>query len=98
MLATETKSIRVLLFDEEVVVRAGLRKLIESWPDLRVIGEAANPRDAVASTPQEKPDIILYNHHFSRGPNSLDLLPQLLSAYSGGHVIVLTSIGDSDAH
>jgi two-component system nitrate/nitrite response regulator NarL len=98
MLATEKKSIRVLLFDEEVVVRAGLRKLIESWPHLKVIGEAGNPGDAVASTPQEKPDIILYNHHFSRGPNSLDLLPHLLSAYSGGHIIVLTAIGDSDAH
>jgi len=98
MLPTETKTIRVLLFDEEVVVRAALRKLIESWPYLQVIGEAGNPGDAVVNNLQEIPDIILFNHHLSRGPKGLDLLSQLRTACGGGHVIVLTAIGDSDEH
>jgi DNA-binding NarL/FixJ family response regulator len=98
MSSVVSKAIRVLLFDEEAVVRTALRKLIESWPYLSVIGEAGNPGDAVGNNPQEKPDIILFNHHLSRGPDSLDLLPQLLSAYNGGKVIVLTAFGDSEAH
>jgi DNA-binding NarL/FixJ family response regulator len=98
MSSVVSKAIRVLLFDEEVVVRAGLRKLIESWPPLIVIGEAGNPSDTEGNNLPEKPDIILFNHHLSRGPDDLDFLPQLLSTYDGGKVIVLTAFGDSEAH
>ena len=39
-------SIRVLLVDPQTIVRAGLRLLIESWPGLKVIGEAGTPVEA----------------------------------------------------
>jgi DNA-binding NarL/FixJ family response regulator len=98
MSSVVSKAIRVLLFDEEVVVRAGLRKLIESWPPLTVIGEVGNPSDTEGKNLPEKPDIILFNHHLCRGPDDLDFLPKLLSTYDGGKVIVLTAFGDSEAH
>ena len=48
MAATATKPIRVLLVDDHAVVRSGLRMLIDSHPELRVAGEAANPTEALA--------------------------------------------------
>jgi DNA-binding NarL/FixJ family response regulator len=50
---------RVLLVDDEVVVRAGLRLLIDSWPTLQVIGEADTPSEALVTLAKVKPNLIV---------------------------------------
>jgi RNA polymerase sigma factor (sigma-70 family) len=50
---------RVLLADDQALVRVGLRMLIESEPDLELVGEAANGVEAVALARREVPDVIL---------------------------------------
>jgi DNA-binding NarL/FixJ family response regulator len=51
--------IRVLVADDQALVRAGFRVLIESAPDIEVAGEAPNGEEAVALARAERPDVVL---------------------------------------
>jgi DNA-binding NarL/FixJ family response regulator len=52
-------SIRVFLADDQVMVRAGLRSLLEGEPDLQVIGEAGDGEQAIAGVRRLHPDVAL---------------------------------------
>jgi DNA-binding NarL/FixJ family response regulator len=52
-------SIRVLLADDQAMVRAGFRMILESEPDIEVVGEAADGEQATGSTRRLRPDIVL---------------------------------------
>ncbi len=52
-------SIRVLLADDQAMVRAGFRMILESDPEIEVVGEAANGEQAMASTRRLGPDVVL---------------------------------------
>jgi DNA-binding NarL/FixJ family response regulator len=52
-------TIRVLLADDQALLRATFRLLIDSAPDMDVAGEAANGRDAVTLTRSERADVVL---------------------------------------
>ncbi len=51
--------VRVLLADDQALVRAGFAMILEAQPDIDVVGEAANGREAVALAEQLRPDVIL---------------------------------------
>jgi two-component system response regulator NreC len=51
--------IRVLLVDDHGVVRAGIKSLLESQPDLKVVGEASRGEEAIEKAVQLQPDIVL---------------------------------------
>ena len=51
--------IRVLLADDHAMFRQGLKSLLESEPDIRVIGEASSGREAVRYAADTKPDVIV---------------------------------------
>jgi DNA-binding NarL/FixJ family response regulator len=52
-------AIRVLLADGQVLLRAGLRVLLESEPDIAVVGEAADGEECVRLASQTRPDVIV---------------------------------------
>ncbi|MDX6677055.1 MAG: hypothetical protein QOE31_1107 [Solirubrobacteraceae bacterium] len=52
-------SIRVLLADDQAMVRAGFRMILESAADIDVVGEAANGEQATAATRRLRPDVVL---------------------------------------
>lgn len=52
-------TIRVLLADDQALLRAGFRKLLESEDDIRVVAEAANGREAIHQVHQFEPDLVL---------------------------------------
>ena len=54
-----TETIRVLLADDHLVVRAGLRALLRSAPDITVVAEASNGREAVDATARLHPDVVV---------------------------------------
>ena len=51
--------IRIVLADDHTVVRKGLRLLLESQPEFKVIGDAANGREAISLAEQNKPDVMV---------------------------------------
>ena len=70
--------IRVLLVQDQAVVRAGLRMLIDSWPGLKVVGEAGEIGPALAIAARERPDIVVLDaDHGKEG--LLDIVSKLAS-------------------
>jgi len=53
------KKIRVLIADDHSVVRVGLRTLLESEPDMMVVGQAGNGAEAVAAAQELRPDVVV---------------------------------------
>jgi two-component system response regulator NreC len=53
------QKIRILLADDHAVLRAGLRALLNAEPDMEVVGEAANGREAVDRAEELRPDVIV---------------------------------------
>jgi DNA-binding NarL/FixJ family response regulator len=51
--------IRVLLADDQALIRAGFRMLLDATPDVRVVGEASNGADAVTLAAQTRADVVL---------------------------------------
>lgn len=54
-----TDPIRLLIADDHVLVRAGIRALLEKQPNMKVVAEASNGREAIAMTSQFQPDVVL---------------------------------------
>lgn len=58
--------IRVALADDQAMVRTGFRMIVDSQPDMRIIGEAADGQDAVDLIRRERPDVILMDIRMPR--------------------------------
>jgi DNA-binding NarL/FixJ family response regulator len=54
-----SETVSVLLAEDQAIVRAGFRVLLESEEDITVVGEAADGREAVAATQRLRPDLVL---------------------------------------
>jgi DNA-binding NarL/FixJ family response regulator len=89
-----TPRIRVLLVDGHVLIRQGLRMLLDSAGDLRVVGEAARCADALAAAAAQPPDVVLLDLDGESGP---DCIAALASAPRAPRVIGLTGAHDPDA-
>jgi len=85
-------SVRVLLVDDEQLIRAGFRLILESEPDFEVVGEAANGREAVDLTRKLDPDVVLMDIQMPE-MNGLDATRQIatLDRKETSRVLVLTT-------
>ena len=59
-------TIRVLVADDQALVRAGIRMLIETQPDLEVVGEAEDGMAAVSEVTRSRPDVVLMDIRMPR--------------------------------
>jgi DNA-binding NarL/FixJ family response regulator len=84
--------IRVLLADDQAVVRAGLRTILESQPDMQVIGEAGDGAEALALAAALGPDIVMMD---IRMPvlDGIKATRRLTESPAGMRVLVLTTYG-----
>ncbi|MAT17199.1 MAG: DNA-binding response regulator [Leifsonia sp.] len=85
-------TIRVALADDQHLIRAGFRSLLEAEPDLDVVGEAATGRDAVALVRRERPDVVLMDIRMPDG-DGLWATEQIVAEPSlgGTRVVVVTT-------
>ena len=83
-------SIRVLIADDQALVRGGFRLILETRPDIDVVGEAEDGRGAVALALERRPDVILMD---VRMPvvDGIEATRQIVAAGSDARVLVLTT-------
>jgi two-component system nitrate/nitrite response regulator NarL len=97
MPTSRVNPIRILLIDDHLVMRMGLRMVIDSQPGLTVVGEATNRAEALQIATREPSDIILLDLDLG-DENGIDFLPDLLAAAKGARVIVLTGLRDPEEY
>lgn len=85
--------ITILLVDDHAVLRAGLRLLLDSQPDMRVLGEAGDAREALAHAENLKPGVILLDLTLP-GLGGLTALPTLRKAAPEARILILTMHDD----
>lgn len=85
-----TTPISVVLVDDEPLVRDGFRLILESQPDLRVVGEAADGEQAVAAVAEHRPHVVLMDVRMP-GVDGITATRRILEAGSASRVIVLTT-------
>ena len=88
--------IRVVLVDDQTLVRQGVRGLLELVPDIEVVGEASDGEEALAKVPELKPDVLLLDIRMPR-LDGIAVLEALGKAGSLPPTLVLTTFDDSDA-
>jgi two-component system, NarL family, nitrate/nitrite response regulator NarL len=82
--------IRVVIADDHPIFLAGLRKLLETDPDVAVVGEATGGREAIALVGSLHPDVVLLDVAMPH-VNGLDVLRELASEISRLRVVLLTA-------
>jgi len=83
------KSLSILIADDHVVIRKGLRAVLETRPELRVVGEASDGREAIEKARSLQPDLIIADVTMPQ-LNGLDATPQMLKAAPNARVLILT--------
>ena len=87
--------IRVLLVDDDALVRAGLRMILSSSEEMEVVGEAADGADAVAAALTHRPDVVLMDIRMP-GVDGIAATSALRRLATPPHVIVLTTFQVDD--
>lgn len=88
--------IRVMLVDDQMLVRQGVRGLLELLPDIEVAGEAADGEEAVQKVPELKPDVLLLDIRMPR-MDGIAVLDALRNAGALPPALVLTTFDDGEA-
>jgi len=85
--------VTVLLADDHTIVRQGLRALLETETDLKVVGEVSDGREAVAAARTLRPDIVVMDIAMP-ALNGIEATRQIASGASAPRVIILSMYAD----
>jgi DNA-binding NarL/FixJ family response regulator len=80
---------RILLVDDHVLVRAGIRALIESMDGMRIVAEASNGREAVAMAREHSPDLIIMDVSMKE-LNGIDATESIMASAPATRVLILS--------
>jgi NarL family two-component system response regulator LiaR len=90
-----TTLIRVLVVDDHLVVRKGIRALLATEPNIVVVGEAGDGAEAIAQVASLQPDVILMDLVMPE-VDGITAIEQILAGYPGVRILVLTSFEADD--
>jgi DNA-binding NarL/FixJ family response regulator len=79
-----------MIADDQALVRAGFRMIIETDPQLRVVAEAADGAEAVQAARRERPDIVLMDIRMP-GTDGLEATRQIVATQRSTRVLILTT-------
>jgi DNA-binding NarL/FixJ family response regulator len=88
--------VRVLIVDDQALVRRGFRMILDAEPDVTVVGEAATGLEAVEEAARLKPDVVLMDIRMP-GLDGVEATRRITAAGPTPHVVVLTTF-DLDEH
>ncbi|HYW71656.1 MAG TPA: response regulator transcription factor [Pyrinomonadaceae bacterium] len=94
----ESKKIRVMVIDDQAVVRQGFVSLISTVPDMEIVATGSNGREAVELFREHQPDITLID---LRMPvmSGVEAITEIRREFAGARIIVLTTYdGDEDIY
>jgi NarL family two-component system response regulator LiaR len=89
------KKIRVLIVDDHVVVREGLRTILSMESDIEFVGEAKNGYEAVSQTLDLSPDVILMDLVMP-GKNGIEAIREIKKNNPKARILVITSFSEDD--
>jgi len=92
----ESNIIQSLVADDSDSFRAGLRALVKISPDVKLVGEAANGKEAIVLPEQTQPDVILMDLHMP-GVNGIEATRQITHTSPHIAILVLTMLEDDDS-
>ena len=87
--------IRVVLVDDQTLVRRGIRSLLELAGDVTIVAEAGDGEEGLAAIRRERPDVVLLDVRMPK-KGGLDVLRELQSAPSPPPTILLTTFDDDE--
>ncbi|MFZ3569681.1 response regulator [Streptomyces sp. BH097] len=82
--------IRVLVADDQMMVREGFSVLLNAMPDFEVVGEAVNGVEAIAKVRELRPDVVLMDIRMPE-LNGIEATREIVAADAGTKVLVLTT-------
>jgi DNA-binding NarL/FixJ family response regulator len=89
-------TIRVLLVDDERLLRTGFSMILRSEPDLEVVGEAADGREAISAVARLNPDVVLMDIRMP-GLDGLEATRRIVAGTDPPRILVLTTF-DLDSY
>lgn len=87
---TDRTPIRILLVDDQQLIRMGFRMVLEADPDFSVVGEAANGAEAIEAVRELTPDVVLMDVRMPR-LDGIAATTQIVQQHPASRIIVLTT-------
>ena len=93
---TEARLIQILIVDDHNMVRRGLKILLEQFPGIKVVGEAANGLQAIEYVSRLQPDIVLMDLVMPV-MDGIEAIQRIVAVHPDQHIIVLTASSDGES-
>ncbi|MDX6646809.1 MAG: hypothetical protein QOK40_2536 [Miltoncostaeaceae bacterium] len=93
--STSKPPLRVAIADDHRLMLDGIKRALETAPDIRVVGEAMSGEEMLALVPRVRPDVVILDLRMPKG-DGLSTLAQLRKTYPDLKVIILSMFDDSE--